>query len=146
MGPAGGRAFFSPEVAGGDMILVVTNLLVAPTGSIQSELFSQAPTLDGWTARLERSMHSNDIEYTLLEVFPRAKVYATVTLGHLGLNGYVVDGGQPVTIALQATAQKVTLEPLDQLRSSGVLSDFMTMVESVHAIPEDATNISPPID
>lgn len=90
-------------------------------------------------------MRGNGVEYQLLAELHRAKIYVTTTVGHLVLNAYVVDDGQPLTMALLATPQMSSLEPLDRLRSSGLLADFMRMADSVRATAHDESNISPPL-
>jgi hypothetical protein len=147
-----GRSYRSPtSSSGGTVILMVNNLSTAthadPSQGIDVdwELFRTDSSLAGWTAGLERSMRSNQIEYTLLETLPNAKIYLTRTIGSLALDAFVIDSGQPLLIALVGSAPTFSLEPLDRLRADGLLADFTKMVESVRAIPKDPSNVSPPL-
>jgi hypothetical protein len=131
--------------------VTVTNYAVLaakdPTGIVaQWDAFRRDSSLDGWTAGVERSMHSNGIDFTLVETLPNAKIYLTTEPGSSGLKAYIIDKGQPLGVGLVGPAAHPSLEPLDQLRADGTYDDFVTIVNSVRAIPFDPSNVSPPLD
>lgn len=150
-GPGQGRAFVSPAPrgSGGSIILLIHNLANethAPSTDVEWELFRRSPTLSGWTSGLERSMASDQVTYTLLAQSSGGKVYVTSRAGKISLNAFVVDGGQPLAMALVASPQLSSLDPLDRLRESGLVNDFVKMAVSLRAIQVDGANVSPPLD
>jgi hypothetical protein len=130
--------------------LVVTNLAVAarsvadPQGELpQWEAFRRDPTLDGWTSGIERMWRSNGIDYQTLKATSTAKVYLTSYGANRELQvvAFVVRSGQPLVVGLQGTASHPLLDR-SQL-SASLLGDFMTIVDSLKAIPVDPNNVAP---
>jgi hypothetical protein len=107
-------------------------------------LFEKDSSLEGWTKGIERMWKSNGLGFTLLRTLPQAKVYRVKTPGdaNIQLVAFAVDHKQP--LAMQLTASGVYAD-MERLQTEGVLDDFVTMVASVQAIPQDPQNIAPPL-
>jgi hypothetical protein len=108
-------------------------------------LFQQRPTLDGWTATLERELTIDEEGFTLLRTLPNAKIYAITTLAgkpmpFLEVVAYAIGQGQPFVITLQGSG---TDRDLTRVEQEGILDDFATMVGSIEALPQDAQNVQP---
>ena len=130
--------------------LVVVNLAVAarsvadPQAELpQWEAFRRDPTLDGWTSGIERMWRSDGIDYQTLKQMSTGKVYLTSSRANRELQAvaFVVRSEQPLVVALVGTASHPLFDR-SQL-SDGLLDDFMTIVDSVKAIPVDPNNVAP---
>jgi hypothetical protein len=143
-----------PDATRARLLLFVSNLAVTSrlhpdpegTTTIEWDAFRRNPNLEGWTTTLERSWRHDRRPFALLEASPGAKVYWKAALpdGSLpSLVAYVIDGGQPLLLGLSGGAAHREFEPLDRLRTDGVLEDFVRMVGSLRAIPADPDNVSP---
>jgi hypothetical protein len=151
-----GRAYLdAKDASSAHLLLSVNNLQVTSTKYassdtlfLQWEAFQRSSSLDGWTSEIERMMSHNGEQFALVETLPNSRIYATSYSdgSHAALVAYVIDGGQPVVIGLEGVGAHPSLASLDQLRSDGLLADFITMVKSVRTIPADARNVVPPLE
>jgi hypothetical protein len=111
----------------------------------QFELFEQDQSLNGWTKSIEERWENSGIQFTLLEIFPQAKIYSVVdpNSSEMQVVAFAVIWLQPLGLELTASG---TYANLELLREEGILDDFATMVSSVQAILQDTQNIDPPIE
>jgi hypothetical protein len=107
----------------------------------QLALFEKDSSLEGWTKGIERMWKSNGLGFTLLRTLPQAKVYRVKTPGdaNVQLVAFAVEHKQPLAMQLTASGGYADVE---RLQTEGVLDDFVTMVASVQAIPQDPQNIA----
>jgi len=144
------------NVADSRVLLIVRNVALSHMeGDMDAMIFAEDSTLGAWTTSREQTWRHDHEEFVLLQSLPNARVYATRLTGttmdgdttqRLGLVAYVVDQGQPLVVALDGSANSGSLPSLDELRASGAIDGFITMVRSLHAIPVDPANVSPPLD
>lgn len=109
---------------------------------IERTIFEKDPSLQGWTAGMERFWPTIDVTATLLRTLPEAKIYSLEVpeSGELDLVAFVVDGNQPISVALYAHGSDADLGDLTR---AGVVSDFVTIVESVRQAAYDPGNVEP---
>lgn len=147
------RGYTTPGFAEqADRILVrVVNLQTSDESSGTSTgltatlaLFEKEPSLEGWTEGIEQNWQSNGIESTLLRTLPEAKLYSvrSPSSSDVQIVAYSVDRKQPIAIDLTASG---IYADIDYLQQKGILDDFIAMVESVQAIPQNPQNIKPPL-
>jgi hypothetical protein len=144
------------NVADTRVILTVRNIAASHLeGDMDPMIFSEHPTLGGWTASWEQSWRHDHVEFVLLQSLPNARIYATRLTGtsmdgdtvqRLILVAYVVDQGQPLKVGLEGSATGGSLPSLAELRANGAIEGFIAMVRSLSAIPVDPGNVSPPLD
>ena len=108
-------------------------------------IFQQNPTLEDWTTGNEKMWQQNGVEFSLEETLPRAKVYWIQVPGwdKIQLSALVVDQDQPMAIDLTAGG---VYADADRLRNESILDDFITMVESLSAIPYSPEAVDPPLN
>ena len=112
---------------------------------VQYALFEQDPSLEGWVQSVEKSWSNNGIQFTLLNTLPQAKVYS---LGipastNVEIVALLIDQNQPLGLSLIASGSYASLE---RLQKDGLGDDFLTMLESVEAIPYEPQNLDPIIE
>lgn len=112
---------------------------------VQYALFEQDSSLEGWVQGVEKSWSNVGIQFTLLNTLPQAKVYS---LGipastNVEIVALLIDQNQPLGLSLIASG---TYASLERLQKDGLVDDFLTMLESVEAIPYDPQNLDPIIE
>jgi hypothetical protein len=143
-----GRGYVAPTSADGQLPMSLTavnylTLNAAPNDIlIQRTIFEKDPSLEGWTAGMERFWPTIGVTATLARTLPEAKIYALEApeTGELDLVAFVVDGDQPISVALYAHGSDADLAYLNR---TGVMSDFVTIVESVRQVTYDPGNVKP---
>jgi hypothetical protein len=106
--------------------------------------FEQNPTLEGWSSAVEQKLRSLDAQPELVRSLPDVRVYTARKddIGSLSLMALKVEGGQPLDIRLWTSG---TYADVDWLKNQGVLDDFVTMVASARAFPENPQYVMPPL-
>ncbi len=145
-----GRGYGTPDFSGtaDRLLLRVVNYQLLPgrpNGIVaQKQLFEQNPSLEAWTAGIERLWQSNKTHFSLLRTLPQAKIYLVQQPGapDLDIVAYAVDQNQPLCVDLTASGSYANL---GRLQSEGVVDDFAAMVESLRAIPYDPANVVPTV-
>jgi len=117
-----------------NVTLLVTNYQKSakslPQGGIlvQWELFQDNRTLDGWTQALEASWERSNTRYQIEYETDRAKIYfLQIAPGGNGLVAYIVDQGQPFSVALDLRGD---IADADQIKEAGIVTDLVTIVDS----------------
>ena len=151
LGP--GRAYALPgsNADFGQVVLRVVNYQAKEEAQSDSNgaiaqmlIFKENPSLDGWAGGIERMWRDLGIKYTLEGTTGRAKVYFVQPpdTNEVQLIALIVSDQQPLTIELSVSGGQTELE---RLRATGVLDDFMVVVNSASAIPYDPANVEPPL-
>jgi hypothetical protein len=111
---------------------------------VQLDLFEKDSSLAGWTRGIEQMWKSNGIESILLRTLPQAKIYSVTSpdASDVRFVAYVVDKDQPLAVSLTASG---IYADRDRLQKEGVVDDFVTVVTSAQAIPQDPHDVDPPL-
>lgn len=112
---------------------------------VQYALFEQDSSLEGWTQNIENSWGNIGIQFTLLNTLPYAKVYSLEIPAstNVEIAALLINQNQPLGLSLIASGSYASLE---RLQKEGLVDDFLTMLESVEAIPHDPQNLDPIIE
>ena len=81
----------------------------------------------------------------MLNTLPQAKVYllGIPASTNLEIVALLINQNQPLGLSLIASGSYANLE---RLQKDGLVDDFLTMLESVEAIPYDPQNLDPVIE
>lgn len=124
-----------------ELSLMVMNLSVFEKNGLDQfyiepwTLFQQNPSLSSWTRAMEYAWEQTGTMGNIerIQSLGQAVVYAIHGEGgYLRLTAYAVNQGQPLIVVLDTQGAFANIV---QLKESGLLEDFLTMVGSVRAIP-----------
>lgn len=107
------------------------------------EMYKQNPNLADWTEAMEQiwSKTGQSARIETVKTLDQAKIFAIHgDDGSLRLQAYIVDQEQPLLVVLDTRGK---LGSLNQLQGSGLLDDFVVIVESARAIPYQPDNANP---
>jgi len=112
---------------------------------VQYALFEEDSSLEGWAKNVEKSWSNIGIRFTLLNTPPQGKVYllGIPASTNLEIVALLINQNQPLGLSLIASGSYANLE---RLQKDGLVDDFLTMLESVEAIPYDPQNLDPVIE
>ncbi len=112
---------------------------------VQYALYEEDSSLEGWAKNVEKSWSNIGIQFTLLNTLPQAKVYllGIPASTNLEIVALLINQNQPLGLSLIASGSYANLE---RLQKDGLVDDFLTMLESVEAIPYDPQNLDPVIE
>lgn len=150
-----GRGYrFAASTAGEDrLLLTVGNLAVmaaqapADTPVVPWVEFQQSDSFEAWMQQREAAWtqvaRSTDLSFERYTTLPNGAVYLLLLPDQsLQLIAYLLDDGHPLTVGLEgfgAYAQR------SQVEESGLLTDFLTMLQSAQALEPDIERIDPPL-
>jgi hypothetical protein len=102
---------------------------------VRWSLYRRHPDLESWTDDLIKTLYQRDI-VQLEHNLDNARVYSVRSLKfshHIQLVAFIADQSTPIEITLNVGGQQEDL--LEEIRQNGIMDDFITIVESVHASP-----------
>lgn len=140
----GNQRGYAPPLPNGDpdqVLLVVANLQKVAddqgdddTVVANYQIFQDNPTLTGWTQAIEAFWARMGIPFEPLQGPTDAMIYALTPLAdQTQIVAFVVSAGQPLVITLNGYGAFANFE---EIQISGLLTDFMSMVESAAAYEE----------
>lgn len=104
------------------------------TTDVRWTLYRDHPSLEGWTDALVRTLYERDV-VQLEHSLDHARIYSVRTAAfgeHIRLVAYGIDQSTPFEIILSVGGEQAQMEEIWQ---SGLMDDFIAMVESVRAAP-----------
>jgi hypothetical protein len=120
-----------------DRVLLTARNLGTQSGAARdqkglSDLFKQAPSVAAWAEAQERRWGQAGYAFTKARTLPNGVIYAvTVSPDEVDLVAYVVDGGQPLAVALHGFGR---YGKSAALRGAGLWTDFESIVGSAAAL------------